>query len=826
MKPSKDQVLAFAVEEANRQGVPSDFIYNMVMQESRGRFDAVGPMTRQGQAVGPMQLMAGTAKDLGVNRNDWQDNIRGGVKYAAQLFNRFQDPTLVAAAYNAGPEKVAKYGGVPPFAETQNYVKNVVGATSQALTQKAVGQPMSNAKGYIELPDEEPAKQKPAQSSGGYIEVNDEIAPGKPVQTPKQVAKQSGPSIADIIGRQVGLTTRYGLEGAGQVLDIGGAPIAAGLRAMTGGQYDLPSQSMTKLSNALGLPQPQGKLEESVGNITRQMAGVSPMVKAGQLLTGAANQTAQAVGKGLAAQSGAQVAGATAGGATAEIGRQGFDIQNPFALAGLNIVGGIPASAAAARAGNVMTGTQYANPNVGQTVESARARGVNIDVGDVGGPGSATLERMRQLSGTTQSANQAKSQQVQDLIEKVTEQARPASVKAAGSEKTVIANDLRKQYRTAKSNVNPLFERAENLAGNSQISLNNTSNAAANVIDQFPTTATTAVIEKNIEKLNNLIQAGGGTYKEVRDLQKNIGAEMNRVQKGVATGAYSETQASALSKLYSSMADDVDAWAAPRQINGKPVYTPAGAAHEQAMTQFKNTVVPFRENKDIYRLVSSKTPRGEFDEAAQNFSLTKDPTTADRAVSLMSPEGQQAAQYSILNEARVKGITQDAASLFSAPAFMRTLNMGRSELPTAQRNIMSQSPELMNEVSTLRNIVDTTRGAVTPKTDPATGAQLLPYLAAGSSGAAGATLASSMGLPPAIGGLLGATATPVASNVGANVLSSPTATRFLLGQPNLGSAGAATGVASQMQTATEMPSEQSLQPGSNILELYRQLFQD
>ena len=825
MKPSKDQVLAFAVEEANRQGVPSDFIYNMVMQESKGKHDAVGPMTRQGQAVGPMQLMAGTAKDLGVNRNDWKDNIRGGVKYAAQLFNRFQDPVLVAAAYNAGPEKVAKYGGVPPFPETQNYVKNVVGATSQALTQKDAGQPMSNAKGYIELPELDEKKQGASSQKNDYIELPD-VPESAKYTVPSKQAKPSGPSIADIIGRQVGLTTRYGLEGAGQVLDIGGAPIAAGLRAMTGGQYDLPSQSMAKLSNALGLPQPQGKLEESVGNISRQMAGVLPMVKAGQVMSGATNLATQAVGKGLAAQPGAQVAGAAGGGTVAEIGRQGFDIQNPFALAVLNILGGIPASAAAARAGNVMTGTQYANPNVGQTVEAGRARGVNIDVGDVGGPGSATLERMRQLSGTTQSANQAKSQQVQNLIEKVTEQARPASVTTAGAEKKVIANDLRKQYRTAKDNVAPLFERAENLAGNSQISLNNTSNAAANVIDQFPTTATTAVIEKNIEKLNNLIQAGGGTYKEVRDLQKNIGAEMNRVQKGVATGAYSETQASALSKLYASMADDVDAWAAPRQINGKPVYTPAGAAHEQAMTQFKNTVVPFRENKDIYRLVSSKTPRGEFDEAAQNFSLTKDPTTADRAVSLMSPEGQQAAQYSILNEARVKGITQDAASLFSAPAFMRTLNMGRSELPTAQRNIMSQSPELMNEVSTLRNIVDTTRGAVTPKTDPATGAQLLPYLAAGSSGAAGATLASSIGLPPAVGGLIGAAATPIASNVGANVLSSPTATRFLLGQPNLGSAGASTGVASQMQTTTEMPSEQSLQPASNILELYRQLFQD
>jgi hypothetical protein len=83
-------------------------------------------------------LMGETAKDLGVNRMDWQDNIRGGVKYLSQLSNRFQDPTLVAAAYNAGPGNVEKYGGVPPFKETQNYVKKVVGMAKDESDWKPV----------------------------------------------------------------------------------------------------------------------------------------------------------------------------------------------------------------------------------------------------------------------------------------------------------------------------------------------------------------------------------------------------------------------------------------------------------------------------------------------------------------------------------------------------------------------------------------------------------------------------------------------------------------------------------------------------------------
>jgi len=125
---TKDEIFAFAAQEAERQGVPLSLVQGVVAAESGGSFNAIGPKTRfNDRAYGPMQLMGATAKDLGVNRMDWKDNIRGGVKYLGQLTERFQDPTLVAAAYNAGPANVDKYGGVPPFKETQNYVKKVVG---------------------------------------------------------------------------------------------------------------------------------------------------------------------------------------------------------------------------------------------------------------------------------------------------------------------------------------------------------------------------------------------------------------------------------------------------------------------------------------------------------------------------------------------------------------------------------------------------------------------------------------------------------------------------------------------------------------------------
>ncbi len=106
-------------------GVPRELVIAVSRAESAFRSDVVSPAG----ATGLMQLMPSTAKGLGVTdaTDPWQ-NLAGGTKYLRQLMDRFDgDATKVVAAYNAGPNAVAKYGGVPPYSETQTYVARVRG---------------------------------------------------------------------------------------------------------------------------------------------------------------------------------------------------------------------------------------------------------------------------------------------------------------------------------------------------------------------------------------------------------------------------------------------------------------------------------------------------------------------------------------------------------------------------------------------------------------------------------------------------------------------------------------------------------------------------
>jgi soluble lytic murein transglycosylase-like protein len=126
---SWSQVMAIVDQLARQYGIDPKLVEAVIIAESGGDATATSSVG----AEGLMQLMPGTAAGLGVtDPYDPVQNVKGGITYLLQMLQLFHgDLKLAIAAYNAGPGAVEKYGGIPPYAETQNYVNEVLGLYQQ-----------------------------------------------------------------------------------------------------------------------------------------------------------------------------------------------------------------------------------------------------------------------------------------------------------------------------------------------------------------------------------------------------------------------------------------------------------------------------------------------------------------------------------------------------------------------------------------------------------------------------------------------------------------------------------------------------------------------
>jgi soluble lytic murein transglycosylase-like protein len=115
-----------AAHAAKKYALPESFVRSVMNAESGFQPDALSPKG----AIGLMQLMPGTARELGVNPNNPKENAEGGTQYLRDLLAKYEgDPDqvlLALAAYNAGPAAVDKYHGVPPYRETREYILRVL----------------------------------------------------------------------------------------------------------------------------------------------------------------------------------------------------------------------------------------------------------------------------------------------------------------------------------------------------------------------------------------------------------------------------------------------------------------------------------------------------------------------------------------------------------------------------------------------------------------------------------------------------------------------------------------------------------------------------
>jgi hypothetical protein len=165
----RDNVKALVLDYAKRYGVPDSIALSIAQQESGFNQSTLSPKG----AIGVMQLMPGTARQMGVNPYDLEQNISGGMRYLSQMHDQFGDWSTAAAAYNAGPGNVSK-GRIP--AETAAYVPSVMNRAAQIqgdnitvhVTQtnanpheiaSAVGNEVRRVKGY--------ENQRTMQATGG-----------------------------------------------------------------------------------------------------------------------------------------------------------------------------------------------------------------------------------------------------------------------------------------------------------------------------------------------------------------------------------------------------------------------------------------------------------------------------------------------------------------------------------------------------------------------------------------------------------------------------------------------------------------------------------
>lgn len=142
---------ALLARAARDHGLQPGLLEAVAWQESRGRMSAVSVKG----ALGVMQLMPGTAAELGVRADDLADNIRGGALYLRRQLDRFGgNVPLALAAYNAGPGAVLRFGGIPPYRETQTYVAKILGRWRPlaAVAPLAPASAPAPALSYIEVP--------------------------------------------------------------------------------------------------------------------------------------------------------------------------------------------------------------------------------------------------------------------------------------------------------------------------------------------------------------------------------------------------------------------------------------------------------------------------------------------------------------------------------------------------------------------------------------------------------------------------------------------------------------------------------------------------
>lgn len=531
-----------ARQYAGALGVDPNLAASVLGAESNGNPNAVSPAG----ARGPMQLMPGTASDLGVDPNDPTQNTYGGVKYLAQIERQLgtTDPRIVAAAYNAGPgaEHNALAHGqlMPNYPETQKYAAKVAAGVP---TMPTYANPNDFANGAVVqqgdtiVPGAAPQPVAAATQPNKYLDPADfkdaavvsNGVNGSPLASAATSKAAPQPNTDSGFARGALMT----LRGAGP---IGlGAAIGGGIGAMGGGvgavpgavagaaagglasaigdpavnlinrfagtHMSTPTQGMENLADMVGIPRPANSREALIANVARAGAAAPAMAGAAGNAAGAvANPTVGAVLTNAAANPGAQMAGAATGSAAAQGTDQVLGQRlGPTARAAVDtlggLAGGVAGAGAAGVAGNLATGARSLTPQQQQVIRLGQQYGIPLRVGDVTPGGAmATAENATQaIPGGAQVAAGTAGAQISGIraaLQGLSQKFRPQNLpQTAPNVDGYLASDLRNQYGAAQKATSVAFQQRDNMIaqqGVGGVQLDNARAAAQKLLTAYP----------------------------------------------------------------------------------------------------------------------------------------------------------------------------------------------------------------------------------------------------------------------------------------------------------------------------------------------------
>jgi hypothetical protein len=635
----------------------------------------------------------------------------------------------------------------------------------------------------------------PAQSSR-YL--SDEQA--GVTDTPDAAPKRS--PLVDQLGREIGLGGRMLLHGAGA---IGGSiydPIVGAINGAAGTKIPTMQQSADAWADLAHLPKPatsSEKLNDVIGSSVVGAAGFGGVLRG---LSNVAGRFAPNVSRALsssadalAANPAATVGGAATGAAAADkaddyAANHGF---SPVARFATDLVagtaGGVPGSAIASKLANGLpmvtrAGTlpgMAATPEQQQVIDAARRANVPLNAQDVGGPSGwwnaiTKAASKAPFSGAIPKATaKAQTDAIKNALNATAEQHAPAGLGTQyGTVDQLLAGDLRSQYAGAKRNVSTAFDTVENALaqnpGAEQIQLPRTRTAAQQLLSEYPNVfddlntdasaraAVRSVIGGTDTKNSPILQQNGTpfqnpptiTYQDARALSKSLGQMMAQSQKQSVSGTSNESQTAMITRLYRALngdglpggGGDIGDWAA----NAPPG---VGQAHYAALDAFKKQVLPFRNDPQMYKLVSTRTPQTDYDLAAQglynNYFNSAQTERGPYALGLMSPNGQQAVTYQALRNAARKGATPTSPGVGVSQG-LRALNEDNDVLAS----VLNETQGAGQSAADMRTLLNLGRSANDVMADPKNGNRLQGLQSIGTTAGAAAAASHFLDSSPAV----------------------------------------------------------------------------